>query len=113
MENRALSAAIRMMEERGYVVIGIPPHSILDIEQGDVLHDFMNRPIPGYQLIVTKPTTRTDWDEQAGAIFQDGEGTVQNPTRERGQRFWQCRLEPLPASVIAESDETSPEDSRV
>ncbi len=97
MDTRALLAAQWMMKERGYVVIGFEPKQC-NVEQGDSVLRFANEPIPGYELIVTKPTDRADWNGQAEALARV-DPSVRNPPRQRGERFFQCKLAPLPAET--------------
>ncbi len=108
MDTRALLAAQWMMKERGYVVIGFQPKQC-DVEQGDSVLRFANQPIPGYELIVTKPTDRADWNGQAEALARV-DPSVRNPPRQRGERFFRCILAPLPAALQSTETEGQPKD---
>lgn len=107
-DSRSLAAALRMMEDREYVVIGFPP-KCCDVEQGDVIYQFANQSIPGYELVIAKPTKRADWDAQAKAISKF-DPTIRNPTRERGQKFFRCILAPLPAALQSTETEGQTKD---
>jgi hypothetical protein len=94
---RALTAALQMMKERGYVVLGFHPIA-MPMEPGDKQATFSNFRIPGHELVLETPTIRADWTAQGKAIFGPG---FKDPNKwERGAQFFRCKLVPLEAPKI-------------
>lgn len=91
---QALTAALQIMKERGYVVLGFH-RTEWPMEPGDRQASFAHRPLPGHELVLETPTLRADWIAQAKAIFGPG---FKNPNKwERGAQFFRCKLVPTKA----------------
>ena len=86
----AIIAAQKCMAERGHVVIGFPSGNDEPLWAGRKVHEFAGHLIEGYVLVVTKRTTRADWDEQARLLF--GENGLNIHPKATGQRFYACKL---------------------
>ena len=94
---RAITAALQLMTKPGYIVLGF--HSTpmtLPMKPGNRAATFAGLPLPGYTLILEKPTTRADWTAQGKAIF--GRGFKDPKKWERGAQFFRCKLALLESS---------------
>ena len=70
----AMGAAQRMMQERGYVVIGYPPNHIMLPKLHERVWEFAGWILPAFwALDVVGKTDRADWDTQVVAIFGNAE----------------------------------------
>lgn len=85
----AQGAVDKMIAERGYVVVGLRPET--KCGAGYDTGEFAGQLLLRGRLVLYKPTSRKDWQEQVIAIFGDAKYD-KNPI-ERGQRFFRCRFE--------------------
>ena len=88
----ATEAALKMSNERGYVVIGflIGGAGELLVIPGDSFREFAGELLIGYKLVVLERTNRADWDEQVVAMF-GCKSFDKNPWKEKDP-FYRCEL---------------------
>lgn len=86
------AAAVKMQEERGYVVIGFPPPVENEAPIPSIQTEFASTKLLFHKLVITGSTDRADWEAQGVAIFG-----AKSPVNKRhppadGQRFFRCTL---------------------
>lgn len=95
--NQAEEACVRLMKERGYVVVGIPStwlnlHDESEIQTSAVKH-FAGHELNNGTINLTEETTRKDWSEQAILLFGSKEEAAKRLKGQRG-RYWRGIYEP-------------------
>jgi hypothetical protein len=88
----ATDAALKMMKQRGYVVVACLGEQLPEDEPavGNTLDKFAGCFLPCYLLEITEPTDRADWEAQVLAIF----GKPKRPLNgdDLTATFWRCKL---------------------
>jgi hypothetical protein len=91
--NEATQAARKMMELRGYVVVGMKHDAEMIPAPGIKCLAFAGMALQNALLILTEPTDRKDWDAQMVYIFGDKTKNRSLAKKLNTASFWRAKLE--------------------
>ncbi len=86
----ATEAAMKMQQERGYVVIGFPES--VEGHDGEIVTSFAGQTLLGHNLVVRTETNYADWQAQVAAIFGAKHPANKKHPKKAGQTFFRCDL---------------------